>query len=140
MRFVFDANILMAILISGRAFHKLILESVDVLTPDFALVEIDKYSSVIIAKTKLDWPAHSQYADLIFSAITVIPRYLIELESIEKANHLIGDTDPKDISYLALTIQSGSILVTRDKPIVEAARRKGFRRIMLFDEFLRHYS
>lgn len=140
MRFVFDANILMAILISGRAFHKLILESVDVITPDFALIEIDKYSSVIVTKTKLDWLAHSQYADLIFSAITVIPRYLIDSESIEKANHLIGDTDPKDISYLALALQTGAILVTRDKPIVEAARRKGFRRIMLFDEFLKQYS
>ena len=140
MRFVFDANILMAILISGRSYYKALLESVDVVMPDFALVEIDKYSSVIVAKTKLDWPAHSQYADLVFSALTVIPRYLIDSESVEKANRLIGDTDPKDIIYLALALQTGAVLITRDKPIVEAARRKGFRRIMLFDEFLRHYS
>ncbi len=140
MRFVFDANILMAILIGGRSFHKVILETLDVMTPDFALIEIDKYSSVIIQKSKLDWLSHVQYAHFVFSAITVIPGYLIDNESIERANRLIRDTDPKDISYLALAIQNDSILVTRDKPIVEAARRKGFRRIMLFDEFIRLYS
>jgi predicted nucleic acid-binding protein len=140
MRFVFDANILMAILISGRAYHKVLLEALDIVTPDFALIEIDKYSKVIIEKTKLDWPAHNHFAYSVFSIITVIPRYLVESESVEKATRLIGDTDPKDISYLALAIQTDSILITRDKPIVEAARRKGFRRIMLFDEFLRLYS
>lgn len=139
MRFVFDANILMAILIGGRSFHKVILETLDIITPDFALIEIDKYNGVIVEKSKLDWLAHVEYAHFVFSAVTIIPRYLIDDESIEKANRLI-DTDPKDISYLALAIQTDSILITRDKPIVEAARRKGFRRIMLFDEFIRMYS
>lgn len=140
MRFVFDANILMAILIGGRAFHKVILETLDIITPDFALIEIDKYSKIIIVKSKLDWPAHTQYVQSIFSNITIVPRYLVELDSIEKANRLIGDTDPKDVSYLALAIQTNSILITRDKPIVDVSRRKGFRRIMLFDEFIREYS
>lgn len=140
MRFVFDANILMAILIGGRAFHKVILETLDVITPDFALIEIDKHSGVIIEKSKLDWPAHVQYAHFVFSTVAIVPRYLVESDSIEKANYLIGDTDPKDVSYLALAIQTESILVTRDKPIVDVARRKGFRRIMLFEEFIRLYS
>ncbi len=139
MRFVFDANILMAILIGGRSFHKVILETLDIITPDFALIEIDKYSTIIVQKSKLDWSAHVEYAHFVFSTVTVVPRYLIDDESIEKANRLIRDTDPKDISYLALAIQTDSILITRDKPIVEAARRKGFRRIMLFDEFIRLY-
>ena len=130
----------MAVLIGGRSFHKVILETLDVITPDFALVEIDKYSDVIVQKSKLDWSSHVEYAHFVFSTVTVIPRYLVDDESIEKANQLILDTDPKDISYLALAIQTDSILITRDKPIVEAARRKGFRRIMLFDEFIRLYS
>ncbi|ADB36384.1 PIN domain-containing protein [Spirosoma linguale] len=140
MRFVFDANILMAILIGGRAFHKVILASLDVLTPDFALTELDKYSELIVEKSKLDWPAHRQYAHFIFSKLTVTPRYLVESENVEKAARLIADIDPKDISYLALAIQTDAILITRDKPIVEAARRRGFRRILLYDEFLRLYS
>lgn len=81
-----------------------------------------------------------QFANVVFSYIAVIPRYLIEAESIEKANQLIGDTDPKDISYLALAIQTDSILITRDKPIIESARRRGFRRILTYDEFLRKYA
>lgn len=140
MRFVFDANILMAMLIGGRAYHKVILTTFDVITPDFALTEIDRYSAVIIAKSRLSWPEHCDYAHFVFSNLTVIPGYLIEPDAVVKATQLIGDTDPKDISYLALSIQTDCILVTRDKPIAGAARRRGFRRILLFDEFLRQYA
>ena len=140
MRFVFDANILMAVLISGRAFHRVIFETFDIITPDFALTEIDKYSPLIVSKTKLRWSEHSQYAQFIFGNISVIPRYLLEPESIRKAIDLIGETDPKDTSYVALAIQTNTILVTRDKPIIEVARRRGFRRVLLFDEFLRQYA
>ena len=140
MRFVFDANILMAILIGGRAFHRVILETFDIITPDFALTEIDKYSPLITRKTKLTWLEHSEYAQSIFANISIVPRYLLERESISKATDLIGETDSKDVSYVALAIQTNTILVTRDKPIIEAARRHGFRRILLFDEFLRQYA
>ncbi|RZM14982.1 MAG: PIN domain-containing protein [Pedobacter sp.] len=140
MRFVFDANILMAILISDRAYHRVILQTVDIISPDFVLTEIDKYSPLIISKTKLSWQEHMLFAQSVFAAITIIPRYLIEAESIAEATELIGETDPKDISYLALAIQTNTILVTRDKPIVEAARKLGFRRILLFDEFLQQFA
>jgi predicted nucleic acid-binding protein len=140
MRFVFDANILMAVLISGRASYRVIFDTFDIIVPEFALTEIDKYSSTIKSKTKMDWPRHSQYAQAIFANITILPRYLLEIESIEKASILIGNIDPKDIAYLALAIQTNTILVTRDKPIVEVARRRGFRRIMLFNDFLTRYA
>jgi predicted nucleic acid-binding protein len=136
MRFVFDANILMAMLIGGRAFHKVILTTFDIITPDFALLEIDKYSPLILKKSRLSRPEHITYAHFVFSHLTIIPGYLIEQSSRLVANQLIGDIDPKDISYLALSVQTDYILVTHDKPIVEAARRRGFRRILLFDEFL----
>ncbi len=140
MRFVFDANIVMAILIGGRAFHKVILETFDVLIPEYALTEIGTYSTLIVAKSKLDWSEHSRFAYFVFANLTVIPTYLVEADSVAKATQLIGAVDPKDIGYLALSLQTNCILVTRDKPIVEAARRQGFRRILLFDEFLRQYA
>ena len=140
MRFVFDANILMAVLIGGRAFHKVIVDTFDIVTPDFALTEINMYSSLIVQKSRLDRQSHSEYAQYIFSRLTVLPAYLIGPASRRKATELIGDIDSKDISYVALAIELNLILVTRDKPIVEAARKRGFRRIMLYDEFLRQYS
>ena len=66
MRFGFDANILMAILIGGRAFHKVILQTFDVITPDFALTEIDKYHKVITEKSELGWLEHMQFAHVVF--------------------------------------------------------------------------
>ncbi len=140
MRIVFDANILMAVLIGGRSFHKTLFSTFDVIVPDFALVEIDKYSGLIVDKTKMDWQQHKRYAESIFSGLTIIPRYLIEHESIKRAIGLIGETDTKDVPYVALALQMDTILVTRDKPIVEAARRRGFRRIILYEEFLKQYA
>ena len=140
MRFVFDANILMAVLIGGRAFHKVIFRTFDILTPDFALTEIDKYRSVIVSKSKLDWSSYSEYAQFIFSHTTILPAYLVGPVARQKAIELVGDVDDKDISYVALAIELGLVLVTRDRPVVDAARRRGFRRILLFDEFLRQYS
>ena len=140
MRFVFDANILMAVLIGGRAFHKVIFETFDVITPEYALTEIDKYSDYIVAKSKLNWQEYSRYAHTVFANLTVVPVHLMEPDAVKKASEIVGDVDPKDISYLALSIQTDCILVTRDKPVVETARRKGFRRVMLYDEFLRQYS
>lgn len=51
--FVIDANILLSILISGKAAYRPILQNYNFITPDFALIEIDKYSNVIYEKTKL---------------------------------------------------------------------------------------
>ena len=140
MRFVFDANIIMAILISGRAYHRILLETFDIISPDFMLVEIDKYNAMIRSKTKLTWPEHILFAHSVFANMTIIPHYLLETNSIAAATELIGDIDQKDISYLALAIQTNTVLVTRDKPIVETARKLGFRRILLFDEFIRQYA
>lgn len=130
----------MAMLIGGRSFHKVILATFDVITPDFVLTEINKYSSVIIEKSRLSWSEHTAYAHFVFSHLTVILDYLIEQHALITATQLIGDTDLNDISYLALAVQTECILVTRDKPIVEKARRRGFRRILLFEEFLRQYA
>ena len=35
--------------------------------------------------------------------------------------------DIKDIPYLAMALQTGSVLLTRDQPIYKAARQNGFR-------------
>lgn len=140
MTFVLDANVLMSILISGRAFYKTVLGNDDFITPEFALAELNKYNQLITGKTKLTLVEHTRYAYFVFSRVAVLPYYLLQQDAIDKAHKLIGDTDPKDVSYLALTIQTDTVLLTQDLPTCEAARRKGFRKITLFDEFLAKYT
>lgn len=139
MSYVIDANVLMSALISGKAFYKTIFGSLDILLPEFALVEIEKYKDTIRQKSKLDEVAMRRYTLDIFQQLTVLPNYFLSTNALAEANRLIGHIDAKDISYLALAIQTNSVLLTRDQPIYKTARQSGFRRIMLFDDFLRKY-
>lgn len=51
--FVIDANVLMSILISGKAGYRPILSLTNFVLPDFAFVEIEKYKSTLKSKTRL---------------------------------------------------------------------------------------
>jgi len=45
--FVMDANVLMSILISGKASYRPILTYYQFILPDFVFIEVDKGSSII---------------------------------------------------------------------------------------------
>lgn len=51
--FVIDANILMSILISGKSGYRTILSFNNFILPDFALIEIEKYKSILKNRTKM---------------------------------------------------------------------------------------
>lgn len=139
MSYVIDANVLMSALISGKPFYKITFEALEPIIPDFALIEIDKYKERITAKSKFNDDEMRSFTLNLFQRLTVLPNYYLTEESLLTAERLIDTVDPKDISYLALAIQTNSILLTRDRPIYLAARQKGFRRIMLFDDFLQAF-
>ncbi len=139
MSYVIDANVLMGALISGKAVYKTVFRTLDVIVPDFALVEIETYKDTIIAKSKLNEAELRRFTFDIFRQLTILPNYFLTVNALAEAERLIADVDPKDISYVALAIQMDSVLLTRDRPVYAAARQKGFRRIMLFDDFLRSY-
>lgn len=135
--FVIDANILMSMLISGNASYKPILEFYDFYLPEFVLVEVEKYKSQLLLRTKMTEDEFFNWSILVFSKITVLPNYILSPESLEKSNLLLNDIDIKDTAYLALAIQLDLPLLTRDKPLAIGLRKKGFRRIIMFDDFLR---
>ncbi len=51
--FVIDANILMSILISGKASYKPLLTYYNFVLPDFVLIEVEKYKHILKSKTKM---------------------------------------------------------------------------------------
>lgn len=134
--FVVDANVLISILISGKSSYKLILTYLDLFTPDFALEEIEKYKSVIFEKSKLKPDELRQFTFHVVNQIAVVPSFAISDEAILKATELAHDIDVKDASYLALSIQLDLVLLTRDKKLIQGLKRKGFRKIMLFEDLL----
>jgi predicted nucleic acid-binding protein len=134
--FVVDANVLISIIISGKSSHKPILTYFDFYSPDFVFEEIEKYKPVIFERTKLKIEELQQFTFFVFNQVSVIPRMVISDEAIEKAIELTKDIDLKDMSYVALAIELDCVLLTRDKPLIKGIKKKGFRKVMSFEDFL----
>jgi predicted nucleic acid-binding protein len=129
----------MSMLISGKAIYRTLLKECLFISSDFALIEIEKYNEMIQQKTRLDKDTFQAFSYFVFSNINFMPSYLIDNQVKTKAKILVSDIDPKDVSYVALAMQLDVMLLTRDKPLYEKLKKKGFRKVQLFDEFLRNY-
>lgn len=136
--FIIDANIILSILISGKASYKPLLSYYNFIAPDFALVEIDKYSKIIEEKSKLSKEDLNKYSLFVFSQITLLPKFLLTSESLAKAEDLVQNIDIKDTIYIALSIELGLTLITRDEKLYVGLRKKGYKNIILFDDFYRN--
>ncbi len=137
LQYVVDANVLISMMISGKGSYKPILTYYNFYSPDFVLEEIEKYKPTIFEKTKLSVAELQRFIFFIFNQISIIPRIAISNEAIDKAMELTRDIDIKDLSYIALSIELDCILITRDKPLLKGVRKKGFRKIITFEDFLR---
>jgi predicted nucleic acid-binding protein len=137
--FVIDANVLMSMLISGKSGYRPILTFHTFILPDFALVEIDKYKNALKGKTRMSADQLTEWTYFVFDHLTILPYYVLGAESIAKSERLLAQIDLKDISYVALAMQLDLPLVTRDYPLYEGLRKQGFRRVVLFEDFLRTF-
>lgn len=134
--FIVDANVLISIMISGKSSYKPILTFFNFYTPDFVFEEIEKYKLTILEKTRLNLQEFQRFTFFVFNKVSVIPRIVISNDAIEKALELTHDVDIKDLSYVALAIELDYVLLTRDKHLVKGVKKKGFRKIMTFEDFL----
>jgi len=124
--FIIDANILMSILISGKAAYRPILRNYRFITPDFVIVEIDKYSPVITQNTKLNEEELRQWSNYIFAQIRAMPKYILSEETLEKTSELLHEIDLKDTSFAALAMQLDLVLLTRDDILYKGLCKKAF--------------
>jgi predicted nucleic acid-binding protein len=137
MDYVIDANVLMAILISGKSSYRPLLMYYNFILPDFVLVEIEKYKDVLKSKTRMQGDEFLQWTYFVFSQLTILPQYVLSQESLQKSKRLLEKVDLKDTAYVALGMQLDLPLLTRDTPLYEGLRKQGFRKVVLFEEFLR---
>lgn len=137
MDYVLDANILMSMLISGKSSHLALAKHFRFNTSFYALLELDEYWEVILDKSHLQEYEVRDFARQLFSYLSVMPAFAIEPKNQSRADALTERIDIKDREYVALALQLNVILLTRDKPLVRGLKKKGFRKISLFDEFLR---
>ena len=136
MNYVIDANVLMSILISGKAIYKPVLSFYNFILPEFALIEIDKYKELIFENSKLGKTELINFSYSVFSEITILPNFVMDDFVIEKAIELTKNIDIKDVIYIALSMQLDLTLLTRDKKLIKGVKKKKYNKIMLFDDFL----
>ncbi|MDZ7935285.1 MAG: PIN domain-containing protein [Emticicia sp.] len=136
--YIVDANVLMSMLISGKAIYRTLLREYVFLSSDFAFIEIDKYQEVILQKAKLDSDSFKHFSYFLFSNLHFLPNYVIDGNVKQKAIALASDIDIKDVAYVALSMQLDITLLTRDQTLHDGLRKKGFRKIQMFDDFLRN--
>ncbi len=134
--FVIDANVLMSILISGKAIYRQLLKQYSFFSSDFAFIEIEKYQELIKEKSKLDSDSFQEFSYFVFSNVNFMPSYIINENAKQKAVELVKDIDIKDVSYIALSLQLNLILLTRDIPLYQGLQKKSYRNVQLFNTFL----
>lgn len=135
--YIIDANVLISFLISGKASYKSILRSFRFFVPEFILSEIKEYEHEIFTKSKLDDDQLRSYTLDLFEELVVLPGYFTEAKNLLSAQQMLDKIDPKDIHYLALSLQLDRVLLTRDKPLHKGLRKQGYRKIMMFEDFLK---
>jgi len=136
-KYVLDANVIFSALISGKQIYLILFDKNQFYTPDFSFLEIDKYKSVILQRTKLSIKELQDFIQKLFQQIIVIPSLLITDASRNKARELCIDIDLKDTVYVALSIEMNITLVTSDKPLYNGLKSKKFEKVIMLDEFIR---
>lgn len=89
-------------------------------------------------KAKLDNDSFKHFSYFVFSNVHFLPSYVIDENVKQKAIALVSDVDIKDVAYVALSMQLDIILLTRDQVLHDGLRKKGFRSIQMFDDFLKN--
>ena len=125
--------------ISGRREYLKLIKRVKLLTPDYAMTELQEHQELILSKTKLEKAELANYSLDILNDILVVPNFLVTNQSYLQAYNWCKDIDLDDIAYVALSIEFDTCLVTRDMILYEGLKQKGFQNIISWKEFLREY-
>jgi len=137
--YVIDANVLFSALIKQSDLYEKLTDQFVFYTPDFALTELQKYRKVILKKSKGDSQRLKEFSLQFFRQIVVLPDYIISTDALIIAQQLCADIDEKDTVYVALSQELQLTLLTRDKPLHDGLKAKGYARIRMFDDFVREY-
>lgn len=134
-QFITDANVIFSCLISGREQYLRIVTENKFYLPDFALTEIQIYQELITEKSPMAGQRLRDYTLHLFEKLIVVPNFLISTQNYYQAFLLCKDIDEKDTVYIALSLEFGYPLLTKDEELTLGLRQKGFTNIILLREF-----
>ena len=134
--YVLDANIIFSAIISGKDIYQELFSSNRYYVPDFALEELQEHEETLLNKTKIKPEKLKEFTIILFERLIVIPQFLISDNSILKAYGYCQRIDGMDTLYVALSIEFGIPLLTRDKELFKGLKSNGFDNVIMFDEIL----
>ncbi|MEJ2294922.1 MAG: PIN domain-containing protein [Candidatus Lokiarchaeota archaeon] len=121
MKLIVDANILLAALIKkGLTAELLISDKLQLLAPEFLLIEFSKYKNLILNKTHRKEKEFNHFLELLREQITIIPKKEIT-PFMDEAIKI--SPDPKASIYLACAISLKSNIWSNDKKLKHGQKR-----------------
>ena len=104
MRLVIDTGILISALLKDSATREiLLLSSIEFLLPDYAFEEFERHKDKISQRSGLSMEDIDVLMPLLTENITIVPAAKIK-PYMEKANEMMGGTDPFDVPFVALAL------------------------------------
>ncbi len=138
MKIIIDTNILISTLMSSNGtvgtFLLKDLQGQEKLSCYMLYVEIFDKKDKILKYSKIGEKELLELLYLVLKRIDFINESQISKANWTKATELTKDIDIKDISFVALTLETDGILLTGDKKLYKGLKRKGFERVVTVGE------
>ncbi|MDI6744452.1 MAG: PIN domain-containing protein [Thermodesulfovibrionales bacterium] len=136
MKAVIDSNIIFSAIISGKQFYIDIIQSNEFYTPDIVFIELEKYETRIIEKSRFPIEDFRKFVRMLFEKIVVIPKMAISKENWQKAYNLCKGVDEKDTPFIALSIELSMPLWTNDKSLTEGLKTRNFNQFISTEQLM----
>jgi predicted nucleic acid-binding protein len=128
-KIVVDSNIIPSSLRTkdSETRRKLIASSgVLFCSPNFLIAELFKHRNRIFKNATASEVEILEFLNQILEKIHFVNEEIISIENYFEAYYLCRDIDPKDTSFIALTIELDAVLWTRDEILKRGLIAKGF--------------
>ncbi|MBP7552934.1 MAG: DNA-binding protein [Spirochaetes bacterium] len=130
MNVIIDTNIIFSLLLKKNHpfLNHIILSELNFYSVNEIFIEIYKYKEKINKNTKLLDTDIIDILNKILNNIILFNSSFISIDSRKKAYDLCKDVDPKDIPFVALTIELEGKLWTGDIKLKNGLNKLGFNR------------
>lgn len=140
MNLIVDTNIVISTLITPQSsLAKIIFQDLTkskLISPYFMFEEILNKYEMIQRISKISDEELKELGYLLFKRIDFIDNELISFQNQKDAYTLVHDIDPKDLLFVALSIQTGFDIWTGDLKLKKGRNAKGFDKIITTQELI----
>jgi predicted nucleic acid-binding protein len=138
MKVIVDTNIIFSSLLNKQSLlcDVLLGKEFDFYMPKYAYIELFKYKEKIM---KFSRHTEEEVLEILYRLLKNINTFdeeLISANTLKMAHELVKDIDEKDIIFVALTMELGGLLWSRDKKLIKGLKEKNFGMVFNYQSFV----